>query len=244
LRNNFLNFRVGEDSRNIYRVMSYERFLQMLAERKNALVLPAKWDDPFENFILNGTIRTGDGKVGSIGFRDSLYGQCWSLHVETDAMWRMYSPFVDKRGVKLKTTIPTLFNSLYAHAGEFRDVSCFIGKVQYLTKAKIKDALEKVNILDSTGIGIAQTLLIKRYAFRPEREVRLIYFNQNANAPNGVFSYPIDPNALIREVVLDPRLLREDAETLKAEIKVAGFRNRVIQSGLYRPPENIILNIP
>ena len=194
------------------------------------------WNDPFENFILNGTAVASDGRKAKIGFRDSLYAQCWSFHVETDAMWRIYSP--SKCGVKLKCTLTDLFMSLYNKAGQFKDISCFIGKVRYMTKGRIQRALQSVQILDPTGIGIAETVLIKRQAFAPEREVRLIYFDQRANLTEDVFRYSVDPNTLIQDAVLDPRLREEEADSWKKQFREAGFSGRIIQSGLYKPPKN------
>jgi hypothetical protein len=241
---NFLNFSRDDLKKPIFRVTSCDRFLQMLGSRENMLVRPQMWDDPFENFILNGIAVTPDGTKAKIGFRNSLYGQCWSLHIETDAMWRIYSSPTDKRGVKLKTTIQDLFTSLYNQAGRFKDISCFIGKVRYLTKKGIELALPSVNVIDPSGIGIAQTLLIKRKAFSPEREVRLIYFNQDANFTDDVFTYSIDPNVLFQEAVLDPRLKDNEVNNWKVQFKAAGFRRRIIQSGLYKPPKSIFINVP
>jgi hypothetical protein len=214
----------------------------MLRSQENGLVRPRMWDDPFENFILDGTALASDGTKVKIGFRDSVYAQCWSFHIETDAMWRIYSP--SKCGVKLKTTLTDLFMSLYNKAGEFRGVSCFIGKVQYMTKGRIRRALQTVRILDPTGVGIAETVLIKRQAFAPEKEVRLIYLNQRTNPADGVFKYGVDPNALIKDAVLDPRLKEEDADGWKKQFREAGFSGRIIQSGLYKPPKGIFINLP
>ncbi len=241
---NFLNLKPADSDKAIYRIVPCERFLQMLREQQNGLVLPKLWDDPFENFILNGTAVASDGTKARFGFQHSIYGQCWSLHIETDAMWRIYSP--DKCGVKLKTTIRNLFDSLYQRAGRFRDVSCFIGKVSYLPKHGIADAIRNAHVLDPSGAGAVETLLVKRKAFAPEREVRLIYFKPRTRPRTGtvrvranrrVFKYPVDVNVLVNEAVLDPRLDDHDVASWKSRFKAAGFRNRIIQSGLYKPPK-------
>lgn len=239
---NYLSFKPGEVDKPVFRIVSCDRFMQMLTMRTNGLVRPKMWDDPFENFILNGIAVASDGTKARFGFRDDLYGQCWSFHIETDAMWRIYSPHDNKRGVKLKTTIPKLYASLYA-SGKFKDISCFIGRVTYLTKAGISKALGKVNATDSSGRGIAATLLIKRKAFAPEREVRLVYFNQDKTFTSDIFTYPIDPNSLFQEVVLDPRLSETEVKEWKAKFASAGFTQRIIHSGLYKPPKDIFINI-
>lgn len=79
----------------VYRVIPRHRFFELFSERKNALVLPANWDDPFENFILRSQVQTADGKIDKFLLHNKLYGQCWTLHKRSDAMWRIYSPNKD-----------------------------------------------------------------------------------------------------------------------------------------------------
>lgn len=235
----FINLASGEADRSIYRIVSCERFLQVLRNRENALVLPRLWDDPFENFILNGIAVTPDGAPVELGPRDQLYAQCWSLHRETDLMWRGYSP--NEGAVKLKTTIRTLHDSLYAQGGRYRDSSCFIGKVKYVQKKHIAEVLSRVNLLDPPGV--AATLLVKRWGFRSENEVRLIYFNHHRAFSGEVFRYKLDPNSVFTEAVLDPRMQYGEANKWTRRLQGAGFSNRIIQSGLYKPPERVVLKI-
>jgi len=239
---NFLNLKPEELKNPIYRVMPCNRFLQILKTRTNGLVRPRMWNDPFENFILNGIAVAPDGTKARFGFRDNLYGQCWSLYREKDAMWRIYSP--KKRGVKLQTTIERLFNSLYSKVDRFNDISCFIGKVRYIAKDRIAEALNNINPLDPSGAGIAQTLLIKRMAFSPEREVRLVYLNHDKSFSDDVFVYTIDPNVVFDRAVLDPRMLDAEVQQWKQKFKSAGFTKGIIQSGLYKPPKNVFINVP
>lgn len=243
METNYLQFKPDELEKPIYRIVSCDRFMEILQSQTNVLVRPKLWDDPFENFILNGVAVLSDGGRAIFGFRDELYGQCWSFHSESDAMWRIYSPNKHQRGVKLKTTIPALYESLYSNGGRFQDISCFIGRVTYLTMHKISEALATENVMDTSGCGIASTLLIKRKAFAHEREVRLIYFNQNETFTADVFSYPIDPNALFQDAALDPRLSEAEVAEWKAKFASAGYKRKVIQSGLYKPPRDIFINV-
>jgi hypothetical protein len=157
-KDQFINLASGDDNRSIYRIVSCERFLKILRDRENGLVQPQLWDDPFENFILDCIAVTPDGKPARIGYHDQLYGQCWSLHRETDLMWRAYSP--NKDGVKIRTTVRTLYDSLYAQARRYRDIACFIGRVQYFRKKRMRDLLSRVNLMDPSGVAIAATLLV------------------------------------------------------------------------------------
>lgn len=240
-RNQFINLASEDIDRPIYRIVSCERFLQILRDRENGLVRPRLWDDPFENFILNCSAVTPDGTPTKIRFRHQLYGQCWSLHRETDLMWRGYSP--NKDAVKIKTTIRSLYDSLSAQVGRYRDISCFIGRVRYFPTKRIPDELSQVNLVDPTGVAIAATLLVKRWAFHPEKEVRLIYFNHRRSFSGKVFRYKLDPSSVFAKAVLDPRMTADEFKKWKRRFQNAGFSNRITQSELYKLPEPLILKI-
>ena len=83
------------ETRKSTRFSKREYFFELFEGRKNALVLPSKWQDPFENVILNAVVRTASGESGKFSFHEDIYGQCWTLHTASDAMWRIYS---DKEG--------------------------------------------------------------------------------------------------------------------------------------------------
>lgn len=240
--NNLINLTQSDASRPIYRVFSIARFLEVLDTKHNALLRPSKWDDPFENLVLKGIAQTAAGQTAKWAFKDDLFGQCWSFEIESDALWRIYSP--QKDGVKVRSTVAKLYNSLHNTAGQYRDISCFIGKVEYRIKRSLRTWLQTVNPLDPTGRGSAATLYVKRAAFRYEKEVRLVYFD-HSNQPKGdVHLYPIKPNQVFEECVLDPRMDERVADAYKAAIKKHGFTGKVIQSGLYRPPHAVVTNVP
>ena len=242
MQRSFLNLKTDDVTRRIYRIVSCKRFYEILKTKKNDLRLPRLWDDPFENFILEGLAITKDGMKAKIKFRYQLYGQCWTLHRETDFMWRVYAP--NKDGIKLESNIDSLFRSLYSTTREYRDISCFIGKVKYIRKKQIGEVLSTVQLVDSSGIGVAKTLLVKRRQFHSEREVRLIYFNHDKSFTEEVYPYNIDPNLVFIKAVLDPRMKDEDAKRWKTKFKSEGFSNKIIHSTLYKPPKGIFINIP
>ena len=198
---NFINLKRSELDKPIYRVMPVYRLLECLEQKSLALVEPEKWDDPFENLLLKGFIKhsSTDAITNKI-FRNSVYGQCWTYHRETDAMWRIYSP--DKQGVKVKTTIRGLLDSLIYSSGDESSRACYIGKVQYLTQ---KDLVFKLSgISGMYGKNAAESLLYKRTEFKHEREVRLIYTMQSKDI--NIYKFNIEPNDLFNEIVFDPRM--------------------------------------
>jgi len=236
---NYLNLSETDLDRPIYRVFSKRRFDEVLQTKKLVLVWPSKWDDPFENYIMNSTGELKDGTPFQIDFRKRFYGQCWTLKKESDAIWRIYAP--KKDGVKVQTTIRKLFNALYNHEAKFRDMSCFIGKVTYHKKetltAYLKDGVTISKLItDQRGIGQASTLLFKRLAFNHEKEVRLIYY-ATEKLITDKFYLSVDPFDLFDQITIDPRVTYSDFRLWKKEFRSMGFKKKIIRSLLYKVPD-------
>jgi len=239
---NYLNLGNDDFEKQIFRIMPVNKLKELFEMKQNTLIKTDMMDDPFENFILRGRGRLPNGRIVSFGMRDSYFVQWWTFVRESDAIWRIYTP--DKNGVKIRTTIPKLFESLYgAISSETRDVTCFIGKIAYLHNIKMKKYLEEPLSLDSSGVELARQLLFKRQFFRHEKEVRLIYGAEGALAQSKIFRYEINPYELIEQIVFDPRMEESLFKEHKEYFRNSGFKKRIYQSSIYRPPENIIKNI-
>lgn len=244
--NDNLIFLTDEElDKDVYRIFSFDRLQEIFNDKKLTLVKPSLWDDPFENFILNSTGTYPDGTEFTIGSRDDFYGQCWSRTKESDAMWRIYSP--DKDGVKIRTTMRKLFKPLFELGGVHHklngneyNLTSFIGKVNYKGTKKLLAMLNDRDrmsgkIYDQSGWGQASTFFFKRWAFRHENEVRLMYNGHNdQTATSSIFRFKIDPSVLIDEIVFDPRMDKDDYERKKVSVQSWGFKKRIIQSGLYK----------
>lgn len=93
-------------------------------------------------------------------------------------------------------------------------------------------------------VNFAKLLCIKRKAFRHEKEVRLLYQHINGNGQhpgtNGVFPFPLDPNVIFDEVVLDPRLSDCQEKELTKQLKKAGCTLSITKSDLYKSPHFVI----
>jgi len=241
MKRNYINIDESELDRPIYRIFSRQRFIDLFATRKLTLVKPKLWEDPFENFIMNATGQTVEGLKFTIGFREKYYGQCWTTKRESDAMWRIYSSTFE--GVKVKTTIRKLLEALYNQAGDFKDISCFIGKVEYFSTKKLLELLSgsdsiKANLTDTTGRGQASTLLLKRLAFSHEKEVRLIYSSPK-DLHSDIYQFEIDLLELIDQIVFDPRMDDANFEASKRLVRDWGFTKGVVKSKLYKIPDLI-----
>ncbi|MBB4020121.1 MULTISPECIES: DUF2971 domain-containing protein [Alphaproteobacteria] len=238
---NYINLQATEFDGYIYRVMPLGRFYELFANKQNVLVRPSKWDDPFENFILNAPARLADGTIAKFAFNNDFYGQCWTRQTSSDAIWRIYSP--DKTGVRVRTTIRNLLTGLQAPLGDWAHKQAFIGKVQYMGDRKLVEFGNKVFRGGLHVRALAETLLVKRNAFIHEREVRLLYLEKNKGKQD-IYAYSVDPHALIDQIMIDPRLPLSDVNKVKDEIRRrTGFKGRIMRSLLYAPPKDMIFPI-
>lgn len=240
---NILGKRIGPETK-IYRIFPRDRFLQLFQEEQNALVLPTMWDDPFENAILKAEVRTSTGELGSFSFHSDVYGQCWTLETASDAMWQIYSRNSD--AVRVRTTVGRLIESLSASQGDWAHVSCFIGRVEYMSEKRLRKFGSTVFKDGVTPDAVAQSLLAKRRAYKHENEVRLIYFERrNTRHPNGVFKYALDPRSVIDQVMVDGRVPYKEFLPFKEEVmKLTGFPEKMVRrSLLYRPPKGFVVEL-
>lgn len=238
---NYLNLNDDELDQYIYRIISLERLNQLFNEKVNVLVSPELWDDPFENFIMKSNVRFDDGTIADIEFSDDYYGQCWTLHKASDAMWRIYSN--DKKSVRIRTTVRKLAESLSTTLGKWKNVQSYIGKVEYLPNKKLMAFANNVFTGLPQPTSFAKTLLVKRPAFSHEKEVRLIYMDKDKKSDSKLFSYSINPNELIDQIMIDPRLTKNEANELKKQIiSSTNFKGTIKRSLLYAPPEGMVFN--
>ena len=149
----------------VYRVFPIERLIQLFNEKKNTLVKPAMWDDPFENILFQQTATIANGQIVHFSnIRECFYGQCWTLNKrESDALWRIYSP--NKNGIRVKTTLRKLWDEFYCQSDSNAMISYYLGKIEYKSERFIKSFLENSGnlnqIIFSTDSTSVQTLFIK-----------------------------------------------------------------------------------
>lgn len=241
----YLNLNELDLNKYIYRIISYDRFLEIFRDRQNTLVKPELWEDTFENFVLKSQLQTDTGEVIKYNVHERMYGQCWTLENTSDAMWRIYSP--DKNSVRLRTTIGDLLNSLLI--GTADRVNCLqsIGKVEYLSEKKlIKRAKFTFGKQGEVTFGnLFKSLLLKRKAFYHENEVRLMFLDWNViSGSEKVFKYSFDPHKLITQIMIDPRITYQEFKGIKEKIlHDTGYKGKIKRSLLYRLPDTLTFEI-
>lgn len=231
---------------SIYRIFSKTHFFELFENSENVLVQPIKWNDPFENVFLRSPVRfISNDEMGTIGFRDDLYGQCWTREPVSEAMWQIYSR--DKDGIRVRTTVGNLINSLRSVHHDLANLSCFIGCVQYLTEKKLREFGRTIFREHISSRKVAQSLLVKRRAYRFENEVRLIYFDHDKERDaQGIYKYRIDSLNVFDQVMIDGRVSVEDFQILRKDIveRTGIPTNRVMRSSPYDQPKEFVVYVP
>lgn len=245
----------------IYRIISLERLYQLFHDRENVLVNPSYWDDPYENIILKSTGVYENGEKFKFGMKDRIYGQCWSRHNASDAMWRLYSPNkcacscrkcveclendpADKFAVRIRTRVDRLISGLCAEQKMFANMQCFIGSVQYL-REKALDEFSK-NIFRGVplpqAVDVVSTLLVKRKAFVHEDEVRLLFYDIDGANKSDLFRYSVNPCAFIDQIMIDPCTTYQEYKLLEKNIReVTKFEGVIKRSLLCTPPGDLTI---
>lgn len=227
----------------IYRCIHFERLLEMLLQKNIVLVKTKMWEDPYENFLFNTKIKVGSISTSLSSQADSIYGQCWTMKKETDAIWRIYSP--TKRSVIIKTKISKLAkvvsDSETLLEDRFDTWRKAIAPVAYFSKNKMQNVIHQYSSLVLPDPNIAfDSLFTKRNEFRHEHEVRVI-IQKRGQTPDDYYKngerkfvkLAIDPNDFIEEILLDPRINESQKNLYSNIFRSAGYKGKINKSNLY-----------
>lgn len=217
----------------LYRIVPFDSLLQMLNEKTNILVHTDRWEDVYENFLVNEVFMRDGQEMPIYMLARRFYGQCWTSRMSSDALWRIYSH--DRKSVRIKTTISKLEASLPSN---YKDGFFLIGKVDYYSQSKIDGdlrTLEQVT-MDQLSFLMLQSLFVKRSSFSHESEYRLVFMrDRDPKSRFDVVSIPIDPLSFIESVYFDPRADDSYVDRCTKVLTGAfGFpKSRIRKSSLY-----------
>ena len=173
-------------------------------------------------------------------------------------MWRIYSrvqntnrvnhTFFPDEGVRLRTTARKLVNCLADGMGSANRDKCYITAVKYFSESDltqyVANAIGTYREKAFGGVtGHADGLSLKRDPFRHESEVRLLYIDADRRFEGQPsIEVPIDVNAVIEEITLDPRTRTGGGEPKrKTWLEKHGFKNPVKTSLLY---QHVMMQVP
>lgn len=221
----------------IYRIIPFDRFLQILVDKALYFINPTLWADPYELFLFKQKILDHKGEelvIGGDRVIKKLFGLCWTRNCDHDYSWRIYTPNND--GVQLKTTVGVINQILEEVRGGIKKGEFRIGSVDYLSTDEIRARYENKKTFDLLVDGVGgYSMFIKRKVFEAENEIRVILSGMN-EMESTVFKVNVDPNCLISSIMLDPRLSSEKADTFKKIISQLGYSGEINQSSLFENP--------
>jgi len=232
----------------LYRIIGYDKLIDSLKNKCLYMMKPTKWKDEYETFLLNGIKKDIDGSLVSFDLiKNKLYFQCWSKYEESGDLWKACSLREGPKLVKIKTSGDKLMKSLYDINNPSHRNSYFIGSVDYVNEEDIRKLLDYdiYGYFFNEGESMIKTLFIKREKYAFENEVRLLFYaldsenGDSSNIKNGwdiksdIFSFEIDINDVIEEIVLHPGLNNEDCAKMIKEIKMLGYNGIVCKSTLF-----------
>ena len=226
------NINESELDRPVYRFISFESLMELFLFNKLTLPRISSWDDPYENWFFKTKVYLNDRD-----FSESLkevatriYGQCWSLQPESDAMWRIYSS--DSKGVRIATTLRKLY-SLINCSESTKDSAC-LGLVKYVSTQEISKILDQFNGLHTlTPDYMLDSIITKRTEFIHEDEVRVVYV-AGAGYTNEFKYYPINPNEFLDSITFDPRIKVRQEILYNRFLESVGFSKLIQESNLYK----------
>ena len=219
--------RVQSSDQRLYRIIRFDRFVQMLKSDEWHFAHPSEWEDPYET------------RITSV-LSHALFAQCWCRKGVSDAMWRIYSQ--DKLGVRIQTTKQKLQSALLAVSSK-RDIGFRISNVQYLNELEYiaRDDRIQADLKNRPTFARASAhLFLKRVAFDHEAETRVVVFDANQPLESIAKSVKVELNSrqLIDSVLVDPRAPEEFLEAYRHFLKDRlGFPGSVKKSLLYRSDE-------
>ena len=209
--------------KNLYRIVPFERVVQLLKSNELYLSHPSTWPDPYDRQV-------------SFDNSPDIFAQSWCRKAVSDAMWRIYSP--NSLGVRIGTTRDRL-QSILVTAKQAQGIEFKIQNVKYLYNEKLRFERERLqekwNAKPSFVRSIAPAFL-KRDAFDHEYETRVVILRPPARGSLAVKGtvIRIDAGALIRSIWFDPRAPKECFEAYKHYLKdILKFSGVVKQSSLY-----------
>jgi len=244
-----LNLNENDMGKFVYRIIPMDRLKELFNMKRNALVRPILWSDPWENIVFKSTVEI-NGVQGTFGDIDNCYGQCWTYHTASDAMWQIYSR--DGKGVRIKIQIENLVKMFKDQIGKWTNAQCAIGKVEYLRQKKFNEYLASPFPSGLNQESYFETLLKKRTTFIHERELRILFFSEDKNdqkrwfsGNRNLFHLDFDPAQMIEQIMLHPATAIDKVNTTKEEVSAAtGFPiDKIIASKFYRPPEKITISL-
>ncbi|WP_374562559.1 hypothetical protein [Ideonella sp.] len=224
----------------MYRYTSIDRVTQMIDQKALTLVSPRKWHDPYEEWWCDQLFAPGSQLATAHAF-----GSCWTVSYLDEPRWRLYACICDEEqeplpAVRIATTVGKLVDALVWSPG-IDTSKAYIGRVRY-PKRSAELTRIAVRLRDGGHPQIANSaanaLYTKRYAYRFEDEVRVLWIDRSKR--RDLHEIPIQPMSFIDQVMIGPTKSEAHVAAIAGKLLDRGFpSDRIRESGLYRRPREL-----
>lgn len=180
---------------DIYRIISFPGFVNLITMKKEIFAHPLKWDDTHDRLyytLLNRPDKCGEllnklfqhykdlnvtlsNFLKVFTFPYFTYAQCWSTLSESDALWRIYS--YEEMSVQIHTTVEDLQKLLETYCSTSQG-KVIIDNVKYDLNGTIDEMYDNLQNILLHDREIADPFFHKRFAFQHEEEKRVIIFEE------------------------------------------------------------------
>ena len=219
------------DNIMLFRYMSLTELWKIVFDKTISLISPQLWNDPLESPLLNAKVLNKKGKERKDTLRSKFYAQCFTIDKYSESMWTNYGNGSDMVRVSIK--LSNLIEQL--DVNDYDDDDIFLGRVVYLAEEDIE-----MLIKDNTLIKKAynhdykydqiKTLLLKRYQYQFEKEIRLIVDGTKYKKLNNKIkldAIPIsilEPTELISKITFHPGFAEHEYLFYKKHLEEKGYK--------------------
>ncbi len=211
----------------LYRYIPISQLWKLISNKELTLVNPSLWKDPLESPLFNARIKNDNEELES-PFKNRYFAQCFTLNDSSESMWKTYTN--GEHIARIKTTVGDL-KKLVASNQNMNSKDFYLGRMVYLNFEDIKVLFESGYLIQKAfehgfSEDQAKTLLVKRYAYAFEKEIRLIFdakdylqISNKRNAPKIINLNIPNLSDFIHEILFDPEMKIHDLNFYKQEFE-------------------------
>jgi len=183
----------------VYRYCSVAEALMLLRGGAWTFMKPTTWPDVYEKHV-------GKELFGDAAIFETLpgYVKCVSLEYSSEAMWRTYASTGGL--VRLSWRLQDLVDELDAASFD-RDGKVYLGVARYVDEPAIRAEVARIK---TAGVKPAsqkamRVLMMKRFGFASENEIRICFFPERGVAPPFCTATRFNPT-MVDRMLIDPYL--------------------------------------
>jgi hypothetical protein len=216
----------------LHKYISFDALVDLLKNGRLRFTRVTSWPDPYEAaYYRTVDLYDVDGSLlpNPIDYK-KYFGSSWTLHKNSDAMWKLYSKNEDSILITTNATIVKHFvgDGIYGGAIYFGGGPHGLANDFFMARARLHQHFNETNYSDEEKQSMA--LLLKHYAYHYEREIRFIV---SAESKVDHVYYKVDPYHLVQHIRLDPRMTPEKVEMYSDYFRKLGVKCHITKSELY-----------